>query len=141
MSGQDELFANDNWEDGGNPSELEAIRVAVGAFALDPGSALAVSLDSNPYTLPTTSVSGATGVVLIELYDGGEAGSDQPRLINLSAHTRVGSGVDKLIPGFVIEGDVAKTALIRAVGPTLPDFGIQGVLEDPVMRFFPGPRS
>ncbi|RKX36122.1 MAG: hypothetical protein DRP71_01220 [Verrucomicrobia bacterium] len=139
VSGPDELFANDNWEDATDQAKLEAIRVAVGAFELNAGStdaALAVSLDAKPYTLPTTGVSGATGVVLIELYDGGETGPDQPRLVNLSARSQVGTGADKLIPGFVIAGDVAKTLLIRAVGPTLSGFGVGGVLENPVMRLF-----
>ncbi len=144
MSGPSELFANDNWEDTANLAGLEALRVAVGAFELDAGSAdavLAVSLEAKPYTLPTTGVSGATGVVLIELYDGGEAGPDRPRLINLSARSQVGTGPDRLIPGFVIDGDVAKTLLIRAVGPTLSEFGVGGVLENPVMRLFAGSRE
>ena len=31
---------------------------------------------------------------------------------------------------------MAKTVLIRAIGPTLGTFGVQGVLEDPVIRLF-----
>jgi hypothetical protein len=62
-------------------------------------------------------------------------------LVNLSARSQVGTGSDLLIPGFVIQGDVAKTVLIRAVGPTLGDFGVQGALEDPVMSLYSGTRE
>ncbi len=36
-----------------------------------------------------------------------------------------------MIGGFIIAGDTVKTVLIRARGPSLADFGVAGVLEDP----------
>ena len=142
--GGNDLFASDNWGDLPNQIELEEIRLQVGAFPLDADSAdaaLLASLDPGPYTVPTVGVGGSTGVVLVELYDTGAAGVDQSRLVNLSARSEVGTGSNLLIPGFVIEGNVAKTVLIRAVGPTLSDFNVQGVLEDPLMRLYAGTRQ
>ena len=55
---------------------------------------------------------------------------------NISTRAQVGTGPDVLIPGFVIEGDTAKKLLIRAVGPKLGDFGVTGVLEDPIVEVF-----
>ena len=135
------LVTNDNWGDFPDQTLLEETRTRLGAFALDSGSAdagLVVSLDTGPYSMPTTGVAGSAGVVLVEVYDAGLFGANQPRLVNLSARSQVGTGSNRLIPGFVIEGDVAKTVLIRAVGPTLANFNVQGVLGDPVMRLFSG---
>jgi len=144
VSDGSDLSINDNWGDFSDQAGLKATFTQVGAFSLDAGSrdaALVVSLNSGPYTVPTTGVGNSTGVVLVELYDAGMAGIGQPRLTNLSARSEVGTGSNLLIPGFVIEGDVAKTVLIRAVGPTLADFNVQGVLEDPIMRLFAGSRQ
>lgn len=44
---------------------------------------------------------------------------------------KTGDGV--LIGGFIISGDTDKTVLIRARGPSLADFGVVGVLQDPTI--------
>ena len=54
------------------------------------------------------------------------------RLINLSTLAMAGGGVN-LIAGFVIQGDTQKYYLIRAVGPTLTDFGVGNPLADPTV--------
>jgi hypothetical protein len=56
------------------------------------------------------------------------------RIGNLSTRAWVGGGDSQLISGFVINGTGAKKVLIRAVGPTLAAFGIQGALADPQLR-------
>jgi len=56
---------------------------------------------------------------------------DDSSLVNISTRGFVGTGPQKLIAGFVIDGTDPKTVLIRGVGPTLGDFGLTGVLEDP----------
>jgi hypothetical protein len=53
---------------------------------------------------------------------------------NLSTRAWVGANDTQLISGFVINGTGAKKVLIRAVGPTLAAFGIQGALTDPQFR-------
>lgn len=141
VSEGNDLAANDDWSNFADQSLLENTRVAVGAFPLDPVSsdaALVVTVDSGPYTLPTTGVDGSSGVVLVELYDSGPIGRERSRLVNLSANSFVGTGSDILIPGFVIQGVVARTVLVRAVGPTLGEFGVAGALENPELRLFAG---
>lgn len=51
------------------------------------------------------------------------------RLVNLSARIVVND--TPVIIGFVINGEGAKKLLVRAVGPTLTQFGVSGVMEDP----------
>lgn len=126
------IATNDNW--GGTPALTSAF-ASVGAFALSgPGSAdaaLIFSPAAGAYTAKVTGVGGRTGTALVEVYDAGEGNAT--RLSNVSARTQVGTGADALIVGVVVNGNVPKRLLIRAVGPTLGAFGVSGTLADPVL--------
>jgi hypothetical protein len=69
----------------------------------------------------------------------GTSNSDT-RLLNLSSRARVGPGDVSAIAGFVLAGEVAKTVLIRAVGPTLSQapFNLPGTLVDPSLTLYRG---
>ncbi len=133
---------NDDW--GANAAALAPAFAAVGAFALPAGardSALREELAAGSYTLQVTNASGDPGLVLAELYDATAAASTgAPRLVNVSARTNVGRGGDVLIAGFAIGGTVDRTVLIRGIGPELASFGVQGVLANPRLELFSGPR-
>jgi len=60
------------------------------------------------------------------------------RLINISTRSLVGTGGDLQIAGFVIQGSAAKRVIIRASGPALAQFGVTGVLADPVLTLYSG---
>jgi uncharacterized protein (DUF1800 family) len=62
------------------------------------------------------------------------AGSD--RLINISSRTQVGTGADVMIAGFIIGPGSSKQVLIRAIGPTLSGYGVNGVLADPLLTLY-----
>ena len=121
--------ANDDWDAG-----LAPTFAGLGAFALNPGSKDAA--------LVTKVTGGATaqlkgtgnGFVLVEVYDAG--GGFTPRMTNVSARNKVGPGADVLIAGFTIDGTVAKTVLIRGIGPKLTAFGVGGVLADPKLEIY-----
>lgn len=53
------------------------------------------------------------------------------RLSNISTRTLAGSGDRTLVAGFVVAGSGTKPLLIRAVGPTLANFGVTNALADP----------
>jgi hypothetical protein len=59
-------------------------------------------------------------------------------LVNLSVRANAGTGSDGLIVGFVIDGSVTKSVLVRGVGPTLRDFGVSGALSDPQLALYSG---
>lgn len=63
-------------------------------------------------------------------------GSTPTRLINISTRAQVGTGSNLLIPGFAIRGAGMETLLIRAVGPSLGEFNVTGVLDAPVLTVF-----
>ena len=74
------------------------------------------------------------GNALFELYDMGTGLS--PRLTNLSARNRVGTGANLLIAGLTIEGSAPQPVLFRAVGPTLSIFGVNQVLVNPKLSVY-----
>lgn len=58
------------------------------------------------------------------------------RLLNLSSRGFVGSDSEVFVAGFVISEGESKQVLIRAIGPTLADYGIPGVLVDPELKLY-----
>ncbi len=55
------------------------------------------------------------------------------RMANISTRVVVGTGQDMAIAGFIINGNLPKSVIVRALGPTLTGFGIAGTLNDPVL--------
>jgi hypothetical protein len=55
--------------------------------------------------------------------------------LNISTRLPVGTGQDMLIGGFIIQGPIAKTVIVRAIGPSLP---LTGALQDPVLELHDG---
>jgi len=131
------LAGNDNW---GGDAQVAATALAVGAFPLastaSKDAALVLAPPSGVYSMKVSGGNGATGIALAEIYDasGGETTAVSPRLVNVSARAPVGTGDGVLIAGFVIAGSASRTVLIRAVGPTLADYGVSGVLADPLLE-------
>ena len=60
------------------------------------------------------------------------------RLVNLSVRTTAGTGAQTLTVGFAVSGDGDKPVLLRAIGPTLAGFGVEGALANPALRLFSG---
>lgn len=139
-AGQVRIGGNDNWEQA--PPGLSAVdtAAAVGAFPLAPGSrdaAIVVALPPGPYSAHLRPAEGDGGVALFEAYDaiGGDPGS---RFINLSLRGRAGSGDAILIAGVVVGGTGPVNLLLRAVGPGLAAFGVDGVLPLPRISLYSG---
>jgi hypothetical protein len=55
---------------------------------------------------------------------------------NLSARSEAGVNDNTLTPSFVIEGTQPKRIIIRAIGPTLKDFGLTNTIPDPLINVF-----
>ncbi len=58
------------------------------------------------------------------------------RLINLATRAAVGRGANILFAGFVIRGTQPRDVLVRGIGEQLGDFGVAGVLRDPVISLY-----
>jgi hypothetical protein len=142
FSGQTAIAENDDWQVSlplcqqtghtcGTPADIAATGLAPSQLA---ESALLITLAPGPYTAIVSGVGGTTGVGLIEVFEVDSAS----RLTNISARGRVETGDNVMIGGFIIAGDSPKTLLVRAVGPSLADFGVPGVLSNPVVVLFSG---
>lgn len=125
---------NDDWGANGMAAQMMQIFASVGAFV--PASqaskdSAAVVTAEGARTVHVNGVGGTNGVVLVECYD---LGAGSGALVNVSARNHVGTGGDILIAGFIIGGNTPRRVLVRALGPRLQDFGVNGVLADPQLE-------
>ncbi len=149
FSGQTVIADNDNWETTSTLCQNSGLNCGgaaeITATGLDPcvgnmtgcarEAAILVTLDPGPYTAIVSGVGGGTGVGLVEVF---EVGTRTSLLTNISTRGLGGTGDDVMIGGLIIAGTDPKTVLIRARGPVLTDFGVPGVLADPVIQLFSG---
>lgn len=139
FSGQEVIASNTGWTSNPDLPGLVSATARAGAFpfannSLD--SAMLLSLSPGNYTAQIDSSDGVSGVSLLEIYD-----ADAPtftRIVNLSARADVQSIDGVLIGGLVIEGGLKKKILVRAAGPALSAFGLQGVLTKPKITLYRG---
>ena len=84
---------------------------------------------------PVGRPSSETGVGLVEIYDvDTQTAFSAEKVLNVATRGEVGPGDKNLIAGVNINGTTPKRVLIRAVGPTLGNFGVTNPLADPVLR-------
>jgi sugar lactone lactonase YvrE len=136
-SAGNQIATNTGWSASSNASQIAAAAASVGAFALladDPpfgsDSALLLNLAPGAYTAQVSGVGATSGVALAEVY---QVGAGSANLVNISTRASVGTGVAVEIAGLVVQGSQPVTVLIRAVGPTLSQFSVSGVLAKPTL--------
>jgi len=127
-------ISNDNW---GTDAIQEQLIMGAGlAPGDDRESAIVAGLDPGPYTAIVAGKNGATGLALVEVFDLGTASLDvsgNARLGNISTRGFVDTGDDVMIGGFIIQR-VATRVVVRAIGPSLSAFGINGALQDTTLE-------
>lgn len=123
---------NDDWE---TTAGVGALAAGVGAFAFPSGgrdAAAVVNVGPATFTAQVRGAGPTTGRAQIEVYDGAP-NTAALGLANLSARTDLAAG-DTLLAGFVLAGTGPRAVLIRAVGPSLAQFGLGGTLADPRLQ-------
>lgn len=127
------LASNDNWRDS------QQAQIAVTGIA--PGnpleSAILMTLPGDSsYTAVVRGKNGATGIGLVEVYDLG-AGANS-KLANISTRGSVDTGDNVMIGGFIVGGSVTDQirVVVRAIGPSLAQFGITNALQDPTLSLY-----
>ena len=115
---------NNDWA-----ASLAAVFQSYGAFAFDAASRDAALVTRSTGAATAEIKSPGNGIVLVEVYE--EVAVTPAKLNGVSTLHRVGTGGGILIAGFAVSGDVAKTLLIRGVGPKLATFGVGDRLADP----------
>lgn len=126
------IATNDNWMDAPNKQAI------IDTTLLPPDDLESAILTTLPahnagYTAIVRGVGDTTGVALIEVYDLDQSADSQ--LANISTRGIVKTDSDVMIGGFILgpDGSGAATVLIRALGPSLADAGVSGVLANPVL--------
>ena len=132
------IDANDDWKDtlAGVSQEVD-----IQTTALEPKnsaeSAIHRILDPGSYTAIVRGANDGTGTGLVEVYNLGPASLDKSsevHLGNISTRGNVQTGDNVMIGGFINAGKDSIKVLVRGIGPTLAQFGVTGVLANPVLE-------
>lgn len=123
------VSGNDDWRN--SPQEAE---IASSGFApnKDAESAIIATLiPGQNYTAIVRGKNGETGIGLVEVFDLDPAAA--AKLGNISTRGFVDVDDNVMIAGLIVTPNNAGSlhVLIRALGPTLGEFGVPGFLEDP----------
>lgn len=105
-------------------------------FAYD--AALVGEASAGTLTAHCSSFSGQSGIALLEFYDAAPVPGAAARFTNLSSRAQVDAGDGILVVGFVVAGEGNVTLLLRGIGVSLEQFGVTGVLRDPMIELFSG---
>ncbi len=131
------IASNDDWQTtqiGGliTEDQVAAIRASTIAPSDPAEAALIADLAPGSYTAIVRGTNNGTGIGLAEVYD---LDQSSPALVsNLSTRGFVQSGENVLIGGFIVGGTQASSIVTRALGPSLTQSGISGVLADPTLE-------
>jgi hypothetical protein len=128
------IASNDDWKinDQTQQSQEAAIRAAGLPLTHERESALLVELAPAGFTAIVRGKNDTTGLGLVEIYDLDEMADS--RLANISTRGVVGTVEKVMIGGFIIGGrSGAAKLVIRAIGPSLANFGVAGALSDPTL--------
>ena len=123
-----------------NRAAIDAAGVQAGAFTLGAAgtdAAILTTLAPGSYTAVVNSTTAAAGIALIEVYDLSAPAPGQ-KLLNISTRASAGVGENLLIAGFVVPAGSSKRVLVRGIGPGLAQFGVTGVIAQPVLTLFSG---
>ena len=129
-----EIANNDDWQTDPNASQIPPNLVPADSRE----SALLMMLQPGPYTAIVSGKGGTSGVGLVEVYD--MDNSSSIKLSNLSTRGVVQTGDFVMIGGFISAGSPGTSiqVLVRAIGPSLAQFGITDFLTDPTLRLVNG---
>ena len=129
------LQSNDNWRD--DPSQASQIIASGLAPSSNLESAIIATLQPGNYTAIVRGKNSRQGIALAEVYDVDPAADSQ--LGNISGRSFVQTGDDVMIGGFIIGNNIGATkVIIRAIGPSLSQYGLSNVLADPTLELHDG---
>jgi hypothetical protein len=127
------IAQNNNWQD--DPNQAGAIQGSGLAPSNRLEGALLVTLAAGNYTAVIRGVNNSTGVGLVEVYDTEGSGA-VAKALNVSTRGFISSGNSVMIAGFIVGGNSPAYVIIRAVGPSLANFGIINALQNPVLELY-----
>jgi hypothetical protein len=138
FAGSTSIAFNDNWTDT-QPAEIQAT-------GLPPSdnreSAIVQTLAPGPYTAILRGKNNSAGIGVVEGYD--LTSTNPTKLANISTRGFVEAGDNVMIGGFIVgaglgnNGAGSARVVVRAIGPSLAQFGVPNVLSDPTLELHDG---
>ena len=122
------ILVNDNWQD--DAAQAAQIQAAGLALTRSQESAIVIILTPGTYTAVVRGKNNATGVGLVEVYD---VDSAQSELANVSTRSFVQLQDNVMIGGFTLGEGTSTDLVLRALGPSLANVGINNSLADPTL--------
>ncbi len=128
------LQTNDDWNTD-QQAEIEATGLAP---SNDLESAIVRTLDPGSYTAILRGKGDTTGIGVVQAYDLNQAADS--KFGNIATRGFVDSGDNAMIGGFIIgpTSGGSTTVVVRAIGPSLTNFGVSGALPDPTVELHDG---
>jgi hypothetical protein len=125
------ILQNDNWED--SPPRAERL-LALGLAPDNPKeSGIPATLHPGAYTAILAGKNQSIGVGLVEVYDTNSGTNSH--LGNISTRGFVRTEENVMIGGFILGGSSTNTTVaLRGMGPSLAQFGLSPVLDDPTLE-------
>jgi hypothetical protein len=127
VNGNTLIDSNDNWKDM-HQAEIAATGLAP---PNDLEAAILHNFTAGSYTAVVRGKNNTTGVSLVEVYDIDK--KVDTTLTNISTRGFVSTGQNVMIGG-IISGNGIVRIIVRALGPTLSQFGVPMVLADPILE-------
>jgi hypothetical protein len=128
------LVSNDNWQSASNSGDIPN-----GFQPSDPReSVIVATLTVGPngfsnFTAILRGANGETGIGLAEAYDLDQSAPNQ--FANISTRGFVDTGNNVMIGGFILGGGSSPSnVLVRAIGPSLSNQGVDNPLQDPTLE-------
>jgi hypothetical protein len=99
-------------------------------------SAIIATLQPGGYTAIVRGKNNTIGIGLVESYDLDP--TVDSKLANISTRGFVQTGANVMIGGLIVQGSDPARVIVRAIGPSLTQFGLSGVLADPTLELHDG---
>jgi hypothetical protein len=138
FAGNTSLAFNDNWKDT-QAAEIQATGIPP---TDDRESAIVQTLAPGAYTAILRGKDNTAGIGVVEGYD---LTSNIPtKLANISTRGFVEAGDNVMIGGFIVGAGLGNSGagsariVIRAIGPSLTQFGVANALQDPTLELHDG---
>jgi uncharacterized protein YkwD len=131
FQGNTSIATNDDWRNSAQQAEIQNSGLAPGK---DTESAIIVTLSPNQnYTAVVRGKNGQFGLAVVDAFDLDQAAGS--KLANISTRGFVGVNNDAMIAGLIVgpASGGSINVLVRALGPTLTNFGIANALANPMV--------
>lgn len=137
FSGDTPIASNNDWRTRPDGTSQQAeVEATSSPPANDMESALVRTLAPGPYTAILRGNGGGTGIGLVEVYDLTPTIADS-QLANISTRGLVETGDNVMIGGLILGGGTgANEIVVRALGPSLTQFGVPNALPNPAVGIY-----